>query len=40
MIEQWMEAYFHIECKGLREENRLRVSENGDVEDLWYKVLK
>jgi len=38
--EHWIEAYFHVVCKGLREENRLKVPENGDDEDMWSEVRK
>jgi hypothetical protein len=38
--EQWIEAYFYLVCKGLREENRLKVPENGDDEDMCSEVRK
>ena len=38
--EQWIEAYFHVVCKGLREKNRLKVPENDDDEDMCSEVRK
>lgn len=38
--EQWIEAYFHIVCKVLREEDRMKVLENGDDEYIWSEMRK
>ena len=34
------DAYFHVVCKGLREEYRLKVPENDDDGDMWSEVRK